>query len=77
MGGFLKTSAQIKTPTLFGFIRPRLLLPKEMLEEASHEEMQYIFLHELAHLKRLDIYLGWLTSVIQILHWFNPSMGYT
>jgi len=65
-------SAQIKSPALFGFIRPRLLLPMEMLEEASQEEMQYIFLHELAHLKRHDIYLGWLTSLLQILHWFNP-----
>jgi beta-lactamase regulating signal transducer with metallopeptidase domain/Tol biopolymer transport system component len=65
-------SAQIKSPALFGFIRPRLLLPMEMLEEASQEEMRYIFLHELAHLKRRDIYLGWLTSFLQILHWFNP-----
>ena len=54
-------SIQVKGPALFGFIRPRLLLPMKMLEEASQEEMRYIFLHELAHLKRHDIYLGWLT----------------
>lgn len=69
-------SAQIKSPALFGFIRPRLLLPMEMLEEASREEMRYIFLHELAHLKRRDIYLGWLTSFLQILHWFNPLVWF-
>jgi beta-lactamase regulating signal transducer with metallopeptidase domain/Tol biopolymer transport system component len=69
-------SAQIKSPALFGFIRPRLLLPKEMLEEASLEEQRYIFLHELAHLKRRDIYLGWLTSFLQILHWFNPLIWF-
>jgi len=69
-------SAQIRSPALFGFIRPRLLLPKEMLEEASLEEMRYIFLHELAHLKRRDIYLGWSTSFLQILHWFNPLVWF-
>ncbi|MGD8538368.1 MAG: M56 family metallopeptidase [Candidatus Aminicenantes bacterium] len=69
-------SAQIKSPALFGFVRPRLLLPMEMIEEASKEEMQYIFLHELAHLKRRDIYLGWLTSILQILHWFNPLIWF-
>lgn len=69
-------SARIKSPALFGFIRPRLLLPMEMLEEASQEEMRYIFLHELAHLKRHDIYLGWLTSLLQILHWFNPLVWF-
>lgn len=69
-------SARIKSPALFGFIRPRLLLPLEMLGEASREEMQYIFLHELAHLKHRDIYLGWLTSLLQILHWFNPLVWF-
>ena len=69
-------STRIKSPALFGFIRPRLILPKEMIEEANQEEMQYIFLHELAHLKRLDIYLGWLTSLLQILHWFNPLVWF-
>ena len=65
-------SNQIKSPALFGFIRPRLLLPAEMIEKATREEMRYVFLHELAHLKRYDIYLGWLTSLLQIVHWFNP-----
>ncbi|MCJ7685880.1 MAG: M56 family metallopeptidase, partial [Desulfobacteraceae bacterium] len=72
----LIVSERIKSPALFGFIRPRLLLPKEMLEEASQEEMRYIFLHEFAHLKRHDIYLGWLTSLLQILHWFNPLVWF-
>ncbi|MFC2158137.1 M56 family metallopeptidase [Acidobacteriota bacterium] len=72
----LIVSTRIKNPALFGFVRPRLLMPKEMLEELSQEEMRYIFLHELAHLKRHDIYLGWLTSLLQILHWFNPLVWF-
>ena len=69
-------SVRIKSPALFGFIRPRLLLPSELVEEAGREEMRYVFLHELAHLKHRDIYLGWLTSVLQILHWFNPLVWF-
>jgi beta-lactamase regulating signal transducer with metallopeptidase domain/Tol biopolymer transport system component len=69
-------SARIKSPALFGFVRPRLLLPLAMVEEAGQEEMRYVFLHELAHLKHRDIYLGWLTSLLQILHWFNPLVWY-
>jgi beta-lactamase regulating signal transducer with metallopeptidase domain len=63
---------QVRSAALFGFVRPRLLLPREMIATASPEELRYIFLHELAHLKRHDIYLGWLTSLLQVLHWFNP-----
>ncbi len=69
-------SDRIKSPALFGFIRPRLLLPSDMLEKASEEEMRYVFLHELAHLKRCDIYVGWLTSLLQVLHWFNPLVWF-
>jgi beta-lactamase regulating signal transducer with metallopeptidase domain/Tol biopolymer transport system component len=69
-------SSQIRSPGLFGFIRPRLLLPLEMLEKASRQELRYVFLHELAHLRRHDIYLGWLTSLLQVLHWFNPLIWF-
>lgn len=67
---------RVRTAALFGFLRPRLLLPREMIETASPEELRYVFLHELAHLKRHDIYLGWLTSLLQVLHWFNPLVWF-
>jgi Tol biopolymer transport system component/beta-lactamase regulating signal transducer with metallopeptidase domain len=63
---------RVGSPALFGFIRPRILLPQGLLEMVSLDELQYVFLHELAHLKRGDIYARWLTAVLQILHWFNP-----
>ena len=69
-------SDQVRSPGLFGFVRPRLLLPREMLDNATRQELQYVFLHELAHLKRRDIYLGWLTSLLQVLHWFNPLVWF-
>jgi len=60
-----------KSPALFGFVRPRLLLPEGMIEALSEEELRYVFLHELAHLKRHDIYIGWLMTLLQVMHWFN------
>ena len=69
-------SEKVRSPGLFGFVRPRLLLPLEMLYTATRQEMRYVFLHELAHLKRYDIYLGWLTSLLQVLHWFNPLIWF-
>jgi len=63
---------KVKSPALFGFIRPRLLLPAGMIETLSREELRYVFLHELGHLRRRDIYVGWLMSLLQVLHWFNP-----
>jgi len=73
--GLVPTS-QIKSPALFGFVRPRLLLPLTMVDEASQQELRCVFLHELAHLKHCDIYLGWLASLLQVLHWFNPLVWF-
>ncbi|TKJ37012.1 MAG: hypothetical protein CEE38_08905 [Planctomycetes bacterium B3_Pla] len=66
------TTDKVSSPALFGFVRPRLLLPSGMVETLSREELRYVFLHELGHLRRRDIYVGWLMSLLQVLHWFNP-----
>ncbi len=63
---------KVTSPALFGFVRPRLLLPAGMLDVLNLTELRHVFLHELAHLKRHDIYLGYLSSLLQVLHWFNP-----
>ena len=62
----------VDAPCLFGFVRPRLLLPPGFTRGFSPDELRHVFLHELGHVKRRDIPLGWLMAVLQILHWFNP-----
>ncbi len=62
----------VKSPTLFGFVRPRMLLPTGLLSSFTPEELRHVFLHELAHIKRLDILTGWVALVLQTVHWFNP-----
>jgi beta-lactamase regulating signal transducer with metallopeptidase domain len=62
----------INGPTLFGFVRPRLLLPAGLVSSFTREELRHVFLHELAHIKRHDILTGWVTTGLQVLHWFNP-----
>jgi len=62
----------VKSPALFGFVRPHLLLPTGLVSTFTREELRHVFLHELAHIKRLDIVTGWGTLGLQIIHWFNP-----
>jgi bla regulator protein BlaR1 len=61
-----------QSPTLCGFVRPRLLLPSGLLSAFTREELRHVFLHELAHIKRQDILTGWVMLGLQIVHWFNP-----
>ena len=62
----------ISSPTLFGFVRPRVLLPVRLKSELTREELRHVFLHELAHIKRRDVLVGWLMLALQTVHWFNP-----
>ena len=66
----------LKTPAVYGFLSPRLLLPKGMVESFSLQELRHILLHELAHVKRLDMAVNWLMAVLQVLHWFNPIIWF-
>jgi beta-lactamase regulating signal transducer with metallopeptidase domain len=68
----LVESGEVGSPSLFGFVRPRLLLPTGLAKSFSLTELRYVFLHELSHIKRRDILVGWVVTVLQILHWFNP-----
>lgn len=68
----LVQTACISSPVLYGFIRPRLVLPEGLLKEFSRDELRFVFLHELAHVRRHDIALSWLMAGLQALHWFNP-----
>jgi len=69
-------SRAVTSPALFGFIRPWLLLPDGLVEKLSPRELHFVFLHELAHLKRRDIAVNWLMTLVQILHWFNPMVWF-
>jgi len=62
----------VKSPTLFGFVRPRLLLPTGLVSSFTRDELRHVFLHELAHIRRHDILTGWITFGLQVVHWFNP-----
>lgn len=67
-------SDDVPAPFLISAVRPRLLLPGRFVESASDEDLQNVFLHELAHLKRCDVWTSWLMSFVLIFHWFNPFL---
>ncbi|SHM94423.1 Signal transducer regulating beta-lactamase production, contains metallopeptidase domain, partial [Caldanaerovirga acetigignens] len=62
-------SPYITTPFLCGIVKPYIILPDIKL---STDELQCVFLHELTHWKRCDIWLKLLMLFINAMHWFNP-----
>lgn len=66
------TTDAVATPSLHGWLRPALLLPTDFLHSFSREQLRYVVLHELAHLRRSDVLVNWMATAAQVLHWFNP-----
>lgn len=62
----------VDIPALFGPFRPRLLLPRGLLDRLSVEDARHVLRHELAHLKRRDVLVDWLAAILAVPHWFNP-----
>ena len=68
----LVVARSVASPALVGVVRPRLLVPAEVLEEFTAEELRLIFLHELAHQRRWDVAVNWVMAGVGAAHWFNP-----
>jgi len=66
----------IKTPCVLNFIKPIILIPENSLEECNLTHLKYVFLHELAHVKRKDIFINYVVSFLCIIYWFNPLIWY-
>ena len=69
-------NSQVQSPAIMGLFHPALLLPVNVRENFDARELRFIFLHELAHLKRGDILIQALIALLQILHWFNPVLWF-
>ncbi|MDR1145412.1 MAG: hypothetical protein LBK71_04680 [Verrucomicrobiales bacterium] len=66
--------AGLDTPAVVGLPRPVLLLPKQLLPRLTDSDLESIFRHELAHVKRGDLWMNLLCALLQIVHWFNPLL---
>lgn len=65
----LKKSDDVAAPMLVGVFKPVIYVPDREIER---EELKMIFMHELTHYKRRDLWYKWFSLAVNALHWFNP-----
>jgi bla regulator protein blaR1 len=59
-------------PGVFGIRRPILLWPVSISARLSDEQIEAIFAHELAHVRRRDNLAAAMHMLVQALFWFHP-----
>ncbi|WP_042454651.1 M56 family metallopeptidase [Neobacillus dielmonensis] len=65
-----------KSPAVYGMIRPKILLPEELIDKLTPEEFRFVFSHELTHIKNKDLAVNTLLMVVKAIYWFNPLIWY-
>lgn len=68
----LVETPDLVSPALAGVLHPKLIVPRRLLNGLSSAELRFVLLHELGHLKRRDLAVNWLLTVLEVMHWFNP-----
>ena len=72
----LARSEQIIVPRVTGILRPMILLPASAISGLATDELELILAHELAHIRRFDLWVNLLQRFTEALLFFNPALWY-
>lgn len=65
----------LPSPAAHGWRNGRLLMPSNLHNELDEEELRFVLLHELAHLRHHDSLQNLVLALLGALHWFNPFVA--
>jgi beta-lactamase regulating signal transducer with metallopeptidase domain len=67
---------QVVVPQIAGLIRPVILLPASALTGLGAEELMLVLAHEIAHLRRFDLWAAMVQRFAETVLFFNPAMWF-
>jgi signal peptidase I len=68
----VRLSAEIESPQVVGIGRPCVLLPSTTRVRLTPDERAMVLGHELVHIRRHDLALGWVPALAERLFFFHP-----
>jgi beta-lactamase regulating signal transducer with metallopeptidase domain len=70
----VRLSDAIDAPSVLGFFRPAVIVPRSLWSELSPSDMKQVILHEMAHLDRADDWTNLLQKLLRALSPLNPAL---
>ncbi len=67
-------SRRAMTPSVVGWLRPRILLPATCLERLAASQLEGILAHELAHVVRHDAGVNFCQAAAETLFFYHPAV---
>ncbi len=68
----LRLSGNISSPAVCGLINPAILMPPNLIKKLSPDRLKAVLIHELAHIKRGDLWINLVQTILQIIYFYNP-----
>lgn len=72
----LRLSKNMLSPAACGLFKPVILMPGSLLENLSSEKLRAVLIHELAHIKRGDLWINFIQTILQIIYFYNPLLWF-
>jgi len=72
----LRVSPARISPGVFGLSQPIVYWPARLTRRLTDIELETVFLHELAHVRRRDNVISSAFAVLQAVFWFNPVVSW-
>lgn len=67
-------SSRIDVPLVVGWWRPVVLVPVGVLTGLPPHQVEALLAHELAHVRRHDVLVGWVQAVAETLFFYHPAV---
>ncbi|MDB5350341.1 MAG: mecR [Planctomycetota bacterium] len=67
-------SEQVMSPAVGGLIHPTVVLPPDLEDGLTPKQLKWVLLHELAHIRRRDLWVVTVQRLIQAVFFFHPAV---
>ncbi len=66
--------ARLDSPAVGGLLRPAVIIPPDLDDSLAPKQLAWVLLHELAHIRRGDLWMVMFQRVVQAVFFFNPAV---
>jgi len=70
----LKVSEDGTQPVVCGLLRPVIVVPRNLAPSLGSRHLRDVLFHELAHVKRCDLWVHFIQNCVQVLYFYNPLL---
>ncbi|MHC4399733.1 MAG: M56 family metallopeptidase [Planctomycetota bacterium] len=67
---------RVTAPVVVGILKPTILLPTSLATGLAVDQLETIFTHELAHVRRFDLAVNLLQRLVESALFFHPAVWY-